>query len=138
MAKSLFEAQETKLTETHDATVERFDVKGAKDEIWNIVGGGREQDAETMRLLALTNPTRYTSLKNMAIAQVKENVQANYMTAYEQASLANLSVDECKAAGKKSAMTAKETGFKSIQLRFPAADDVVAKGGIVRSNNKLF
>ena len=38
-----------------------------KNEIWKIVGGARDSDAEDLRILALTDPHKYSTLKRSAI-----------------------------------------------------------------------
>ena len=139
MADELFLAIKKKTDDSGELIETHFNEEGTnRSAIWDIVGGTREQDAETMRLLALTNPTKYTQLKNSAIDDIKRQTEFVYISAYKQHSAAGMDEDACKETAKKAAMQSKEIGFKSLNIRLPAADDVVSKGGLVRNNNKFF
>jgi hypothetical protein len=47
-------------------------------EVWKLTGGARDEDAEKMRILALTNPAQYSQAKAAAISAIKFVVETAY------------------------------------------------------------
>ena len=108
-----------------------------KNEIWKIVGGARDSDAEDLRILALTDPHKYSTLKRSAINSIQSVVEEAYISAYNQQKVAGLDEDACKAATKKQAMMIKEDQFKTLAIRFPNADDIISKNQHVKTTSAL-
>ena len=150
MADALFTTIQTRDTAATDLTDARYNppAQGAaagvlalaaknKSEIWKSVGGARESDAEDLRILALTNPVKYSELKRSAINAIQTVVEAAYISAYNQQKVAGLDEDLCKAAAKKQAMVIKEDQFKTLAIRFPNADDIISKNQHVKTTSSL-
>ena len=94
------------------------------DDAWAELGGNREAQQFDMKMLALTNPAEYASMRAAALGQVKATTEASYATAYKQFVEAGFSREEAKQMALKTASVTKSVQEQAMNKKFGGLDSV--------------
>jgi hypothetical protein len=121
MADRLFQQiQQKNFRDDMDATDKLADIS-----VWQEVGGAREEDADELKLLALTSPLHYSQLRNNALAEVRVATIQAYHSAFKQQLKARVPEKQAKAEALKVANATKKFQMDTMKLRFPDEDTKV-------------
>ena len=94
------------------------------DDAWAELGGNREAQQFDMKMLALTNPGEYATMRATALNQVKKTTEASYSTAYGQFVEAGFSREEAKQMALKTASVTKSVQEQAMNKKFGGLDSV--------------
>ena len=94
------------------------------DDAWAELGGTREAQQFDMKMLALTNPAEYATMRATALGQVKKTTEASYSTAYGQFVEAGFSREEAKQMALKTASITKSVQEQAMNKKFGGLDSV--------------
>jgi len=94
------------------------------DDAWAELGGNREAQQFDMKMLALTNPAEYATMRAAALAQVKKTTEASYAVAYGQFVEAGFSREEAKQMALKTASITKSVQEQAMNKKFGGLDSV--------------
>jgi len=94
------------------------------DDAWAELGGNREAQQFDMKMLALTNPAEYATMRAAALGQVKKTTEASYATAYGQFVEAGFSREEAKQMALKTASVTKSVQEQAMNKKFGGLDSV--------------
>ena len=94
------------------------------DDAWAELGGNREAQQFDMKMLALTNPGEYATMRAAALGQVKKTTEASYATAYGQFVEAGFSREEAKHMALKTASITKSVQEQAMNKKFGGLDSV--------------
>ena len=94
------------------------------DDAWAELGGNRESQQFDMKMLALTNPGEYATMRAAALGQVKATTEASYATAYKQFVEAGFSREEAKQMALKTASVTKSVQEQAMNKKFGGLDSV--------------
>jgi len=101
-------------------------LKGAytTDDAWAELGGNRESQQFDMKMLALTNPAEYATMRATALGQVKAATESSYKVAYGQFFEAGFSREEAKQMALKTASVTKSVQEQAMNKKFGGLDSV--------------
>ena len=94
------------------------------EDAWAELGGNREAQQFDMKMLALTNPAEYATMRAAALGQVKKTTEASYSTAYGQFVEAGFSREEAKQMALKTASVTKSVQEQAMNKKFGGLDSV--------------
>ena len=94
------------------------------EDAWAELGGNREAQQFDMKMLALTNPAEYATMRATALGQVKATTEASYATAYKQFVEAGFSREEAKQMALKTASVTKSVQEQAMNKKFGGLDSV--------------
>ena len=94
------------------------------DDAWAELGGNREAQQFDMKMLALTNPGEYATMRATALGQVKATTEASYAAAYKQFVEAGFSREEAKQMALKTASVTKSVQEQAMNKKFGGLDSV--------------
>ena len=103
------------------------------DDAWAELGGNREAQQFDMKMLALTNPGEYETMRAAALGQVKKTTEASYAVAYGQFVEAGFSREEAKQMALKTASITKSVQEQAMNKKFGGLDSVFM-GTVAREN----
>ena len=103
------------------------------DDAWAELGGNREAQQFDMKMLALTNPGEYATMRAAALGQVKAATEASYAVAYKQFVEAGFSREEAKQMALKTASITKSVQEQAMNKKFGGLDSVFM-GTVAREN----
>ena len=94
------------------------------EDAWAELGGNREAQQFDMKMLALTNPGEYATMRAAALGQVKATTEASYKAAYGQFVEAGFSREEAKQMALKTASVTKSVQEQAMNKKFGGLDSV--------------
>ena len=103
------------------------------EDAWAELGGNREAQQFDMKMLALTNPGEYATMRATALGQVKAATESSYKVAYGQFFEAGFSREEAKQMALKTASVTKSVQEQAMNKKFGGLDSVFM-GTVAREN----
>ena len=91
---------------------------------WQDLGGSRESEQFNMRIIALSDPEKYATLRADAMNEVKDATEKAFMTAYKQFLEAGFSREEAKQMAIRAAGVTKSVQEQAMSKKFGSNDDL--------------
>ena len=91
---------------------------------WQDLGGSRESEQFNMRIIALSDPQKYSALRAVAMNEVKDATEKAFMTAYKQFLEAGFSREEAKQMAIRAAGVTKSVQEQAMSKKFGSNDDL--------------